>query len=191
MGVVFQEVFVSKFTVRKVANSFVTNGTLEQMARIYMEAFNGAPWNENWTLEMAKEELLACLRKKHDFFLSYEEGTDNLAGFAIGWRFGGSSSELEIQFMEFGVVPRAYYLSDLVTDQAFRRQGVATGIFEFLERTLQEDFVSQISLRTREDNLALLGILHSRSYQNYGSYAATTGGVESTRVVLSKTLRQS
>jgi len=181
---------MSKFTVRKVANSFVTNGTLEQMARIYMEAFNGAPWNESWTLDTAREELLACLRKKHDFFLSYEEDTNNLAGFAIGWRFGRSQSETEAEFMKLGVSPGAYYLSELVTDRAFRRQGVATGIFDFLERTLQEDFVPQLSLRTRVDNVALLGILHRRSYDNHGSYEATTGGVESARVVLSKTLRQ-
>lgn len=182
---------MSQFTVRKAEVSHVQNGTLEQMARIYMEAFNGPPWNENWTLEMAKEELLACLRKKHDFFLSYEEGSNKLAGFAIGWRFGRSQSETEAEFMKLGVSPGAYYLSELVTDQAFRRRGVATGIFEFLERTLQEDFVPQLSLRTRVDNSALLGILHRRSYHNHGSYAATTGGVESTRVVLSKTLRQS
>ncbi len=86
-----------------------------------------------------------------------------------------------------GVPADAYYIRELGTDSRFRKQGMCTRAID--ELCLHASAAHRtVSVRTREDNVALTSILDKKSFTFIGGCSAETGGAASNRVVYTKAL---
>ena len=78
---------------------------LERAARVLIEAYAGPPWNEDWTLEAAIENLGYVLETPKSIALAAVDG-DAVLGIALGIRQRRASGPV-IYLDEISVLPRA------------------------------------------------------------------------------------
>lgn len=154
---------------------------IKALARLYAEGFSSPPWNEDWTVESAEAELLKTVGTA-DYLIARRD--EQIAGFGIGSLL--LDYEGAEQILQLGAQSGAYYIRELVTDSRFRRRGVCLGICAEFEQLARETGCAALVLRTREDNLALFGVLERLGMSPLGRYLVTTGQKSHTSVVFSK-----
>ncbi|MWV41382.1 GNAT family N-acetyltransferase [Natrialba sp. INN-245] len=109
-------------------------------ARLYRDAFNEPPWDDEWTLETARTRLSQLLETPgaRGYAARLE---DDLAGLVVGteeWWDDGSK----------------FYVRELCVDPAHQRRGVATALMDHLAEALRRAGVDSIYLLTLRDTPA-------------------------------------
>lgn len=160
---------------------------INDMARIYANAFSGAPWFEDWSPESAKAVLLEYIDKGADLVVVLAKSQDDqdvVAGVGIGMPL--SKYEGQAELLAQGANENAYYIADLAVDNAFRRMGVCSLMLSSLEQLAIKASASAIVSRTAIFNEAMLMLFRKSAFAQIGSYEAKTGGVTSERIVFEK-----
>jgi aminoglycoside 6'-N-acetyltransferase I len=106
---------------------------LPAAARLYVEVFNAAPWNDQWTFPTALARLQDTLNTPGAFGLIADG--DNPPGALIG-------------YVEQWYDGRHFYLKELFVAPERQRTGIGTSLMHRLEVTLREQGVNRIYLLT-------------------------------------------
>lgn len=112
----------------------MTLSDLPALAEMYVDAFNAAPWNDEWTAETAGKRLRQMMNTEDSFGLcAYENG--ELAGMVLG---------ADEQFYN-GVM---FDVKEFCVRSALRGKGLGSAIFAELEARLKARGVGEIILYT-------------------------------------------
>ncbi len=112
----------------------ITEDHLDEMARLYVETFNAAPWNDEWTFETARKRLHMMVHTEVSFGLcAYKEG--QICGAVLG------AMEQFYDGLMFEV--KEYWVKN-----EMRGQGIGAKLFTEMERRLRERGVKNIVLIT-------------------------------------------
>ena len=118
----------------KLCYEEITESHLDELARLYVETFNAAPWNDEWTFETARKRLYMMLHTDVSFGLCvYREG--RMCGAVLG--------ALE-QFYD-GLM---FEVKEYWVKNEMRGQKIGTKLFAEMERRLREREVKNIILIT-------------------------------------------
>lgn len=172
----------------QVSRRAAVEGLLTQCAAIYRNSFNAPPWNEQWSVNQARDLMRRYHNDKTVDFLVQRSfwallHTEGIHGLAIGMPLSSYEGHEDLEAR--GVAPDAYWISDLATDPTHRRRGCCTKLLTKLLKGAQKRGFQLIVTRTRTDNKQVLGIFTRLGFARSFEYMASTGGVESPRVVLS------
>lgn len=113
--------------------SALTEEHLEGCAGVLAAAFNAEPWNEGWTLETARKDMISTLGTPG--FLGFVYLEDGVRGFAAGNREQDAANVV-------------FYLSVLCVSPEFQRKGIGGGLMRRLKETLTEMGIRSIYLLT-------------------------------------------
>jgi aminoglycoside 6'-N-acetyltransferase I len=114
--------------------------SLEECIDLYIKVFNSAPWEENWSYEVAKERLDDLYHTpKFDGYTLYNN--DRLVGFIVG------NQKRTPQ----GIV---FYIAELCINSEEQGQGYGSLLLESLEKKLKNIDVTSIYLLTSNGGLA-------------------------------------
>ncbi len=111
----------------------MTRDHLDGCARLLVSAFNAEPWNEKWTLETARKDILWTLNAPDYLGFVYLE--DEVKGMAAGHREQDAENVV-------------FYLSVICVSPAAQRKSVGGGLIRHLERALTEMGIRSIYLLT-------------------------------------------
>lgn len=160
---------------------------LIELAKIYVEAFSGAPWFESW------EESLAALQISNylsDGILKIERSNEGKSlGFGIALPFesySGSQEIMERGLLEPAKAPSILYIAELCTKSEARGRGICTKIVSEMIKEAERRGYSALITRTRTDNQNMIRIFKKAGFVAVGTYATETGGLQSERVVMIK-----
>lgn len=160
---------------------------LIELAKIYVEAFSGAPWLESWEESLAVLEISNYLS---DGILKIERSNEGKAlGFGIALPFESYSGAQEIMgrgFLAPAKAPSILYIAELCTKSEARGKGICTKIVSELIKEAEGNGYSALITRTRTDNLTMIKIFERAGFVAVGAYATETGGLQSERVVMIK-----
>lgn len=106
---------------------------LDGCARLLVSAFNGEPWNEKWTLETARKDILQTLGVPDYLGFVYLE--DGVKGMAAGHREQDAENVV-------------FYLGVLCVSPAAQRKGVGGELIRRLEEMLTDMGIRSIYLLT-------------------------------------------
>lgn len=107
---------------------------LDELAKLYVDTFNAAPWNDEWTFETARKRLYMMLHTEVSFGLCvYHEG--QICGAVLG------AMEQFYDGLMFEV--KEYWVKN-----EMRGKGIGTKLFAEMERRLWERGVKNIILVT-------------------------------------------
>ena len=107
---------------------------LSEMAALYVETFNAAPWNDQWTMETARKRLHQMISTEDSY---------GLCAYADGLLCGAILGGME-QFYN-GVM---FDVKEFWVKNSMRGQGLGTEIFSELEHRLKQKGVNEIILFT-------------------------------------------
>ncbi|BBF43719.1 hypothetical protein lbkm_2407 [Lachnospiraceae bacterium KM106-2] len=107
---------------------------ISELAKMYVETFNAAPWNDKWTIETASKRLHQMINVE-DFYGVCAYSSDQLCGMIIG------STE---QYYD-GVIFR---IKEFCVKNGMRGQGIGGKILHEFEARLKERGVDKIILST-------------------------------------------
>ncbi|MCC5621812.1 GNAT family N-acetyltransferase [Nostoc sp. CHAB 5715] len=116
-----------------------TTEYLDKCAHLYIEVFNGEPWNEEWTFETAKARLFEILNTPG--FVGFVFKQDELLGFVAGYCKQGQKS-------------KSFYLEEICVRPNKQRQGIGTRLLNQLMDTLTAMEVTGVYLLTKKDGQA-------------------------------------
>lgn len=111
----------------------LTEEHVDGCVRLLVSAFNAEPWNERWTLGMAREEILWTLGVPG--FLGFVCGAGEPVGFAAGYR-------------EYADDGETFYLRVICVRPDSQGKGVGGRLLRRLEETLTGMGVRSIYLLT-------------------------------------------
>ena len=112
----------------------MTENHLDELARLYVETFNAAPWNDEWTFETARKRLQMMLHTEVSFGLCvYRE--DRVCGAVLG------ATEQYYDGLMFEV--KEYWVKN-----EMRGKGIGSKLFAEMEKCLRERDVQNIILIT-------------------------------------------
>ncbi len=178
------------YFVKETGCSFISpkdpGSEIAELAPIYAESFNGAPWFEVWTVESTSLTLRKYLNTKGDFVIGYSKSAVPL-GFGIGIQinnYDGCQELIDRGLVSTSKVPGTYYVAELCTKGEARGQGICTNVLKGLIVAAKDQGFSEILTRTRVDNENMIRIFKRNGFEELGRYPVETGGVESDRVVL-------
>ncbi len=112
----------------------MTENHLNELAQLYVETFNAAPWNDEWTFETARKRLQQLLHSEEPFGLCVYHG-GQLCGAVLG--------VLE-QYFDGPM----YNLHEYWVKNEMRGHGIGSKLFTEMEKRLQERGVKNIILIT-------------------------------------------
>ena len=112
----------------------MTENHLDELACLYVETFNAAPWNDEWTFETARKRLQQLLHSEDPFGLCVYHG-GQLCGAVLG--------VLE-QYFDGPM----YNLHEYWVKNELRGKGIGSKLFTEMEKRLQERGVKNIILIT-------------------------------------------
>ena len=128
-----------------------TKEYLDDMTKIFIEAFNSEPWNEKWTEDIVKKRLLQ-LMNFDDFYGIVALDNDNIIGFILG------NDEYYYNSTQF-------IIKEFCVDTKIKGMGIGKQIIEEFENRLKRRGVNEIVLMTlRSDDT--LGFYNKRGYKN-------------------------
>lgn len=133
-----------------------TAAHVDPTARLYTAVFNGAPWNDWWTLATARKRLTDA--RDTPGFLGYACFEEALVGFVLGYCeqwFDGAH----------------FYLKEICVDTDRQRAGIGTRLLQHLECALTMMGVSRVYLLTMRDGPA------ARFYAKNGYYSSPKMGL--------------
>lgn len=166
-----------------VSGSSLSESDIQQMSEMYAVAFSEAPWNEIWSREDARVEIENAIESSNDFILC--KIADIVTGFAIAKILCPEEFPEHQTLVSLGLQQDSYYISELVTHHSYRKKGIASNLISNLFKHACRFDYSEVSLRTKTTNIALLGILKRLKFKEMAEYEVNTGGVTSTRVIFS------
>ena len=117
----------------------LTARNLDECAFLFMQAFSGEPWCEDWTLGAARERLREIL------------GTPGAVGLAcvdekvIGVVAG---------YWERSIRGSGFYLKEMCVDSEWQHQGIGIRLLRQLEYRLKQSGVEHVYLLTRRNGPA-------------------------------------
>ncbi|MEF9959246.1 MAG: GNAT family N-acetyltransferase [Niameybacter sp.] len=112
----------------------LTKAHLDQVAAIYMRAFNAPPWNDQWTVETATKRLSSMMSHEASYGLvAYEK--EQLVGMILGY---------EEQFYD-GL---KFEIKEFCTDPAVSGGGLGTQLLNEFEEHLKHKGIDEIVLLT-------------------------------------------
>ena len=112
----------------------ITENHLDELVRLYVDTFNAAPWNDEWTFETARKRLYMMLHTEVSFGLCvYHEG--QMCGALLG--------AME-QFYD-GLM---FEVKEFWVKNKMRGNGIGSKLFAEMERCLKERGVKNIILIT-------------------------------------------
>jgi len=113
---------------------------LDSCAGLYLDVFNGEPWNDHWTFETARKRLLDMLHTPG--FAGLVAWDDGPVAFAAGYRE---------QWQERTV----YFLKEMCVRADLQGKGIGTALLEHLESELSSRWgVSSVYLLTMRGDQA-------------------------------------
>ncbi|NMG06657.1 GNAT family N-acetyltransferase [Brasilonema sp. UFV-L1] len=118
--------------------SFTTKH-LDECASLYVEVFNGEPWNEQWSFENARLRLFETLMTPG--FVGFVLRQDKLLGFVAGY----------CEQVQKG---KGFYLKEICVRPDNQRQGVGTKLLDRLMDVLTAMEVTMVYLLTMKDGQA-------------------------------------
>lgn len=126
-----------------------------QLAKLYMDAFNAAPWNDEWTLESASNRLLQMINCEGFYGLVCYNNDNSIIGMILG------NHEYFYNGMHFNI-------KEFCVDIKLRGQGVGSELLdEFLKR-LEEKGIDEVILFTsRTDGTE--GFYNKRGFASFNS----------------------
>ena len=157
---------------------------LRELGELIVRCFTVPPWNEQWTWGEAAEYLSSFAKAGADFRLIYHEGRIVTFGMALPLENYWEGERL----IQCGAAPDSYYISGFATDPSFRLHGSATAMVAHLVEHARSCGFRSVSLRTRFDNYAAIGIFSRLGFHHVGDEEASTGGVNSLRQVFVREL---
>jgi aminoglycoside 6'-N-acetyltransferase I len=116
-----------------------TTEYLDKSAHLYVEVFNGEPWNERWTFDTARTKLFEILNTPG--FVGFVFKQDELLGFVAGYCKQGQKS-------------KSFYLEEICVQPHKQRQGIGTKLLNQLIDTLTAMKVTGVYLLTNKDGQA-------------------------------------
>lgn len=111
----------------------MTEEHLDGCARLLVSAFGAEPWNEKWTLETARNDVLQTLGVPG--YLGFVCLADGVVGMAAGHREQDAENVV-------------FYLAVLCVSPEFQREGVGGELMRRLERELSEMGIRSVYLLT-------------------------------------------
>ena len=112
----------------------VTEDYLDELAHLYVETFNAAPWNDEWTFETARKRLQQLLHSADSFGLCVYQG-GQMCGAVLG-------------VMEQYFDGPMYNLHEYWVKNEMRGKGIGSKLFTEMERCLRKRGVKNIILIT-------------------------------------------
>ncbi len=144
---------MSLVTVQKI-----TDTDLPELARLFVEVFSAAPWDQPWTQESALERL-SIIRQSYGFYgLQLVQNYKPIAGVLA--RLGSFLGELELEIVEM-FVSNAHQRIGLGGDllDALKQQASRDKIHCFVLQTgadtFAKDFYLKHGFKAHEDNLLM------------------------------------
>lgn len=112
----------------------ITESHLDELSRLYVDTFNAAPWNDEWTFETARKRLYMMLHTEVSFGVCvYHEG--QICGAVLG-------------AMEQFYDGPMFEVKEFWVKNDMRGKGIGTKLFAEMERRLLERGVKNIILVT-------------------------------------------
>lgn len=112
----------------------LTEDDIPKLIPLYIESFNAAPWQDQWTAETAGKRLRQMLRRESAYGLvAYDE--QGIRGMVMG------------DEEQFYYGPQ-FQIREFCVDNNRRGQGLGTAIYQELERRLQQRGICEIVLYT-------------------------------------------
>lgn len=112
----------------------ITAADVPQLAKIYAETFNSAPWFDKWTEKTAAKRLADIISCTGFFGIAAEDD-----GKIISAALGG-----EEQYFD-GVM---FNLKEFFTENRRRGKGIGTALLKELDKSLREKGIREITLFT-------------------------------------------
>lgn len=109
-------------------------GYLEECIKLYVSTFNGAPWNDKWTIETATKRLKDIIETPNFCGLIYKENNE-ITGVIMGNSEQGDSG-------------KNFYLREFFVKSDTQKQGIGTRLLNELESKLKKNDVNNIYLLT-------------------------------------------
>ncbi|BCM93257.1 hypothetical protein IAD21_05146 [Abditibacteriota bacterium] len=126
---------------------------LMDCAELFVNVFNGPPWNESWQQDAVMRRLEECYRTPHFYgLLAKVEG--RAVGFALGYGEQWDQSQ-------------HFYLKEMCVAADLQRSGVGTALMEALEQNLKGRGVEKIYLYTARDTSS------QNFYEKQGFYVSS------------------
>lgn len=122
------------------------------VSKMYVDAFNSEPWNDQWTINTASKRLYDMLNTEVSYgLLAYEDNI--LCGMVLGCKE---------QYYN-GVM---FNIKEFCVDNSFRGKGIGSNILLEFEKRLKLKGVSEIILFTSRNNLTE-GFYNKMNYKSY------------------------
>ena len=132
----------------------ITLHDIDELAKMYVDTFNAAPWNDDWSIETASKRLHQFVNCEDYYGLKvYQE--EGLCGMILG------SQE---QFYN-GIM---FNIKEFCVKNELRGKGIGSKIFAEFERRLQNKGVTEIVLFTSTDD-GTKGFYEKRGLKTYNS----------------------
>ncbi|WP_160919078.1 GNAT family N-acetyltransferase [Pseudalkalibacillus hwajinpoensis] len=108
---------------------------IEESTKLYMDVFNGEPWNDGWKLEDARERLVDIFKNPKFIGIGIYYDKEKLIGFLLGYTEKWLSSN-------------HYYLNEMCVKTDLQSKGVGSKLLIELENTCEEKNINRIYLLT-------------------------------------------
>lgn len=115
------------------------NSDIDELVKVYMNAFNNEPWNDEWTKKTAKERLLDLINDKNSRILVGVNYYGTILGAIIGRK------EVFYDGFHFQII-------ELFVDFNYKGLGIGTELLRNMEYYLKKEQIKRIYLLTLRTN---------------------------------------
>lgn len=153
----------------------------DELVDIYVEAFKGAPWFEDWS----RDSALDCLRDQLiNGDLLVEVRNASIVGMAIGVAMKTYTGYQDL--INYGASLDDYYISEIAVSKNWRGHGIGKKLTSAIAEYGHRKNHPHVTLRTRSDHTTMIKIANDLGFSAIATYSAISGGVGSERVILRK-----
>lgn len=108
--------------------------SLKELASLYVDSFNIAPWNEKWTMDTAAIRIKSIMDTP-DFIGYKAEQEGKVTGFILG-------------FIEQFQNDKIFQIKEICVNPALQKTGIGKGLIQKLEEELRKNEIRGIYLIT-------------------------------------------
>ena len=128
----------------------MTRDDLDQVAKLYVEAFNGAPWYDQWTIETAQKRLGQMMGCEESLgIMAYDD--KKVIGLALG------NKEYYYDAVHF-------HLKEICVDPTIKGQGIGSKLIEEVVKSVKAEGITEIFLWTLKCN-EMKGFYEKQDFQ--------------------------
>ena len=113
---------------------------INECTKLYIDIFNGEPWNDGWQEVDAKERLTELFNHQRFLGIGIYNNTE-LIGFSLG-------------YIERWLHSDHFYLNEMCIKETFQSKGIGSMLISALEECCIENNISHIYLITARDGQA-------------------------------------